>query len=274
VLRDEHVTHAFLVPVQITRLLAEPDFDHCVQGSDTLKFCAGSPLPVAAKREVLSRWPGGLVENYGLTEGAPATFLFAHLYPDKLGSVGTVVPGGELRIVDEFNHELPAGQTGEVVGRTPAMMDGYFNRDDLTRELEWFDASGCRFFCSGDLGRIDSDGFLYLMGRKKDIIISGGMNIYASDIEEVLLTHPEVAEAAVIGIPSERWGETPLALIVKRKSSAIDHAALCDWVNSRLGKTQRVSAVEFRENLPRGSLDKILKNELREPYWANNGTPK
>jgi len=150
-------------------------------------------------------------------------------------------------------------------------MDGYFNRDDLTAELEWFDESGRRYFRSGDLGRLDGDGFLYLMGRKKDVIISGGMNIYASDIEDVLLKHPEASEAAVIGIPSEQWGETPLALIVPRDSSAIDETAMRDWANARLGKTQRLSAVEFRESLPRGTLDKVLKNELREPYWNDSG---
>jgi len=270
----EGITHAFLVPVQLTRLLAEPDFDQHVRGTETLKLCAGSPLPVSTKREVLRRWPGGLAENYGLTEGAPTTLLFAHLHPEKLESVGPVTPGGELRIINDSGHELATGQTGEVVGRTAAMMEGYFNRADLTAELEWFDESGQRYFRSGDYGYLDSDGFLYLMGRKKDVIISGGMNIYASDIEEVLLRHPEVDEAAVIGIPSEQWGETPLALVVIRQNGAIGQTALRDWVNSRLGKTQRVSVLEFRESLPRGTLDKVLKNELRNPYWVVNGASK
>jgi acyl-CoA synthetase (AMP-forming)/AMP-acid ligase II len=270
-LRDDQVTHAFLVPVQITRLLADVDFDQYVQGGETMKLCAGSPLPVSVKRELLRRWPGGLVENYGLTEGAPTTLLFADLHPQKLESVGSVVPGGEIRIINEEGRELPHGETGEVVGRTEAMMDGYLNRADLTAELEWIDESGRRFFRSGDFGRLDSDGFLYLMGRKKDVIISGGMNIYASDIEEVLMTHPEVAEAAVIGIPSEQWGETPLALIVLPEGSDIGRAALRDWANARLGKAQRLHAVEFRASLPRGTLDKVLKNELRQPYWPGHG---
>jgi long-chain acyl-CoA synthetase len=147
------------------------------------------------------------------------------------------------------------------------MMDGYHHHADLTCDLEWFDATGKRFFRSGDLGRLDQEGFLYLAGRKKDVIISGGMNIYATDIEEVLSTHPAVVEAAVIGVPSERWGETPLALVVIRKGMDIGRAALQDWANARLGKTQRLSAVEFRQNLPRGTLDKVLKKELRQAYW-------
>jgi len=114
--RDERVTHAFLVPVQLTRLLMEPDFDQSVKGTETLKLCAGSPLLVSSKWEVLRRWPGGLVENYGLTEGAPTTLLFAHLNPEKLESVGSVTPGGELRIIDDSGRELPLGETGEVGG--------------------------------------------------------------------------------------------------------------------------------------------------------------
>ena len=270
-LREEGVTHAFLVPVQVTRLLAEPDFDRSVKDTETMKLCAGSPLPVSAKREVLRRWPGGLIENYGMTEGAPSTLLFAHLHPDKLESVGCAMEGGELRILDDEGRELPPGEVGEVVGRTTAMTDGYLNHPDLTAQMEWIDEAGGRFFRSGDLGRLDDDGFLYLMGRKKDLIISGGMNVYPSDIEQVLLTHPEVAEAAVIGVPSERWGETPLALVVLRAGTTTDEEQLENWANTRLGKAQRVSAVELRESLPRGALDKVLKRELRRPYWVGRG---
>jgi acyl-CoA synthetase (AMP-forming)/AMP-acid ligase II len=225
-------------------------------------------LPASVKQEVLKRWPGPLIEHYGQTEGAPTTLLFAHLHPDKLDSVGVVTPGGELRIIDDKGRELPIGETGEVVGRTGAMMEGYFNRADLTAELEWYDESGLRFFRSGDLGRLDSDGFLYLSGRKKDVIISGGMNVYACDIEEVLLSHPDVSQAAVIGIPSARWGETPLAIVVTREGKSITPEELKTWANARLGKAQRIHAVEFRESLPRGTLDKVLKNELRQPYWT------
>jgi acyl-CoA synthetase (AMP-forming)/AMP-acid ligase II len=269
--RRDRVTHALLVPAQIRQLLAQPDFDRSVRNRPALKLSAGSPLSVRTKRELMRRWPGGLIENYGLTEGAPTTLLFAHLHPDRLDSVGTVLPGGEIRIIDDAGRELPTGETGEVVGHTMAMMDAYHNRPEATAELEWFDPEGKRFFRSGDVGCLDTDGFLYLKGRKKDVVISGGLNIYAKDIEDVLTGHPDVLEAAVIGVPSERWGETPLALVVMREDSVVGEGELQDWANARLDKTQRLSAVEFRDTLPRGNLDKVLKNELRKPYWPAGG---
>lgn len=272
--RRDRVTHAVLVPAQIQRLMAHADFNRSVRDRPALKLSAGSPLSATTKRELMRRWPGGLVENYGLTEGAPTTLLFAHRHPDKLDSVGTVVPGGEIRIIDEAGRELPTGRTGEVVGHTGAMMDRYHGQPESTAALEWYDEEAKRFFRSGDLGCLDHDGFLYLKGRKKDVIISGGLNIYAADIEDVLTSHPEVAEAAVIGVPSERWGETPLALVVMHKDSVVGESELREWANARLGRTQRLSAVEFRDALPRGNLDKVLKNELRKPYWPAAGTDR
>jgi len=148
------------------------------------------------------------------------------------------------------------------------MMRGYLNRDDLTRELLWQSPEGEWFYRSGDMGRLDEDGFLYVLDRRKDMIISGGFNIYAADLEQVLLQHPAVADAAVIGIPSSQWGETPLGLVVPRTGAAVTEAELLAWANERLGKTQRLSAVEFRSELPRSTIGKVLKRELRAPYWA------
>jgi acyl-CoA synthetase (AMP-forming)/AMP-acid ligase II len=137
--------------------------------------------------------------------------------------------------------------------------------------MAWHDAEGRLYLRTGDMGRFDEDGFLTLLDRKKDMIISGGFNIYAADLEAVLMGHPAVAEAAVIGVPSEQWGETPLALVVPRAGRRVDTEELRAWANERLGKAQRISAVELRDALPRSSIGKILKRELRAPYWSQRG---
>src|SRR5262249_50681315 len=121
---------------------------------------------------------------------------------------------------------------------------------------------------TGDIGKLDEEGFLYILDRKKDMIISGGVNVYASDLEEVIASHPDVAEVAVIAIPHEKWGETPLALVVLRQGARVETGDLQSCGNERLGKHQRVAAVEFRPELPRNALGKVLKRELREPYWS------
>lgn len=261
------VTHAMLVPVQYQRLLARPEFDQTDLSSFKTKFTAGSPMDAGLKREILNRWPGRLVELYGLTEGGPGTVLDASAHPDKLHTVGKPGLSVDLRILDENNNCLGPGKVGEVVGRSPLMMmKGYHKQPDKTEELVWKDENGDVFYRSGDYGKIDEDGFLILLDRKKDMIISGGFNIYAADIEAVLYKHPAVQEAAVIGVPS-KWGESPLAIIVKKPGADVDEDGLMAWANERLSKTARLHAVEFRSELPRNTLGKIMKQELRAPYW-------
>jgi len=145
-------------------------------------------------------------------------------------------------------------------------MIGYHKQPAKTAEAEWHDATGKRFIRTGDIGRFDKDGFLILMDRKKDMIISGGFNVYPSDLEAVLLRHQEVAEAAVVGVPSERWGETPVAFVVLRRQDALPAKALLDWTNGQLGKTQRLAALELVESLPRSGIGKVLKRQLRDAY--------
>jgi acyl-CoA synthetase (AMP-forming)/AMP-acid ligase II len=261
-------THAMLVPVQYRRLLDDPDFDRFDLSSYRVKFSTSAPLKADLKREILDRWPGRLIEIYGMTEGGGTVILDAGAYPDKLDTVGQPAEGTDIRIIDDDGNELPVGETGEVVGRSVATMSGYYNRPDATEAATWHDAEGNAYVRTGDYGRFDEDGFLHLLDRKKDVIISGGFNIYASDLETVLLRHEAVADAAVIGVPSERWGETPLALVVRKPGADDDPDAIADWVNARVGKTQRLSAVELRDDLPRSTIGKILKRELRAPYWA------
>src|SRR5690606_2844033 len=260
------LTVAMLGPVQYERILALPEFDQYDLSSYQLKLSTSAPLHGRVVAEAMRRWPGNLREMYGLTEGGISAGLDCGAYPDKWDSVGQPTEGAEIRIISEDGRELPQGEIGEVVGRAGAMMRGYHNRPEQTAEMLWTSPEGTVLYRSGDMGRFDEDGFLYLLDRRKDMIISGGFNIYAVDLEKVLLAHPAVADATVIGIPSMQWGETPLGLVVRRDES-ISEAELLAWANERLGKAQRLSGVEFREELPRSTIGKVLKRELRAPYW-------
>jgi acyl-CoA synthetase (AMP-forming)/AMP-acid ligase II len=264
----ERVTHAMLVPVQYQRILAHPDFDKYDLASFKAKLSTSAPLRAHIKADALKRWPGRLIEIYGLTEGGGSCTLEANLFPDKLHTVGKPGLGSEIVVLDEQGRVLPQGEVGELVGRAQIMMKGYYKHEDKTRDLFWYDKDGRLFFKSGDMGKIDEDGFVVLLDRKKDMIISGGFNVYAADIEVLLLKHPEVADVAVIGIPSEQWGESPMALCVRRDGVTTSEAEIKEWANGQLSKTQRLVAVEFRDSLPRNTIGKIMKRELREPYWV------
>ncbi|MFT6444965.1 Acyl-CoA synthetase (AMP-forming)/AMP-acid ligase II [Sulfitobacter pontiacus] len=268
IVQREKITHTMLVPVQYKRIMDVADFDAFDLSSMQVKFSTSAPLRAEVKADVLARFPGKLLEYYGLTEGGGVTVLNSAEHPDKLHTVGQPAPGNEIRLIDETGAEVPKGTVGEICGRGPTMMAGYFGRDDLTADYIWRDAAGNVFFRSGDMGRFDEDGFLILSDRKKDMIISGGLNIYADDLELVLLADPDVTDAAVIGVPSDAWGETPYGLVVLREGATRSGEDICADANAKLGKSQRLSAVELREELPRSSIGKILKKELRAPFWA------
>jgi long-chain acyl-CoA synthetase len=257
-------THAMLVPVQYRRIMECPDFGDYDLSSYLVKFSTSAPFSAALKAEVLRRWPGGLVEYYGMTEGGGSTMLVAHEFPHKLHTVGQPMPGHDIRLIDADGGEVAQGEIGEVVGSSGTIMTGYHNQPEKTREAEWRDAEGRRFIHTGDIGRFDKDGFLILLDRSKDVIISGGFNIYPSDIEAELTRHEEVVEAAVVGVPSERWGETPVGFVTLRNSASVDGPALLKWVNTRVGKTQRLSELTILDTLPRNAIGKILKRELRD----------
>jgi long-chain acyl-CoA synthetase len=265
---QHRASHTMLVPVQYQRLMASPRFGEHDLSSFRMKFCTSAPFAAALKADVLARWPGGLVEFYGMTEGGGTCILAAHEHPDKLHTVGTPAEGHDIRLIDESGRELPKGSTGEVVGHSAGMMAGYHGQPERTAEAEWFDATGKRFIRTGDVGRFDDDGFLTLVDRRKDMIISGGFNLYPSDLEAVLREHPAVADAAVAGVPSERWGETPAAWVVAREGSTIDAEALRAWANERLGKTQRIAFLNVTDELPRSAIGKVLKRELRDRFVA------
>ncbi len=258
----ERATNVMLVPVQYRRLMALPAFDQYDLSSFVMKYCTSAPFAAELKTDVLKRWPGGLVEIYGLTEGGGTCLLQAHKFPDKLHTVGQPAPGHDMRVIDEDGKELPPGSIGEIVGRSAAMMTGYNNRPDATTSMHWHDADGNLFYRHGDIGRFDEDGFLILMDRAKDMIISGGFNIYPSDLEAKLLEYDGVVEAAVVGAPSDDWGETPVGFVVLRPGVTAD--AVLASVNAMLGKTQRINRLVVLDALPRSAIGKVLKRELRD----------
>ena len=261
-IESERITHGNFVPLQLERMLALPDLDSFrLDTLDTL-MCCGSPLPLAVKREFPRRTGCNLIELYGLTEGV-CTILSPEDFLAKTASVGKPFLGTELRILGEDDRELPAGATGEIVGYSPLLMQGYHDRDEASREATWTDADGRRWLRTGDLGMLDADGFLYVVDRKKDMILSGAQNVYPADIEQVMRTHPDVAEVAVVAARSRKWGETPVAFVVPRPGSGRDSDELMQWTNARLGRQQRIADVLWRDSLPRNANGKILKRELR-----------
>ena len=264
--QKHRATHAMLVPVQYRRIMERPDFDTYDLGSYVLKFSTSAPFAPEVKADVLKRWPGGLIEFYGMTEGGGSCMLVAHEHPDKLHTVGKPMNGHDIRLIDEDGKEVPQGHVGEVVGRSGAMMVGYHNQPGKTRDAEWYSPEGLRFIRTGDIGRFDEDGFLTLMDRKKDMIISGGFNIYPSDLELELGKHPDVLESAVVGVPSDKWGETPVAYVTLRPGRAISAEELKAWMNARVGKTQRLADLVFMDTLPRSHIGKVLKKDLRDDY--------
>ena len=264
---EQHrVTHAMLVPVQYRRLMERPDFDSYDLSAFEMKFSTSAPFGAALKADILKRWPGGLIEYYGMTEGGGSCGLAAHEHPDKLHTVGRPLPGHDMRLIDEDGRQVPQGEIGEVVGRSGAMMVGYHNQPGKTSEAEWWSPEGLRFIRTGDVGRFDEDGFLTLMDRKKDMIISGGFNIYPSDLEAELTRHEAVLEAAVVGVPSDAWGETPVAFVALKPGAGVGADELKAWLNGKVGKTQRLADLQLVDALPRSHIGKVMKREMRDAY--------
>jgi len=262
--QEFRVTHTMLVPVQYQRLMDFEHFDDYDLSNLRVKNCTSAPFSAELKAEVLKRMPGALIEAYGMTEGGVVCVLLAHAHPDKLHTVGVPHGGSEVITIDENLKRLPIGEMGELVGRSGTMMSGYQNQPEKTEEATWYDENGERWQRMGDIGRVDEEGFVTLMGRAKDMIISGGFNIYPRDLEEALLQQPGVADAAVIGVESRQWGETPLGFVVAEKGVELDVQAVMASANAELGKTQRLSEVRLIEELPRSHIGKILKTELRD----------
>jgi len=258
---EEKVTHIMTVPSQIIALLAEPDF-HETYLPDLEMICSvGAPLHLEHKEELDRRLPHRFYELYGLTEGF-ITILDRDDFPRKPGSVGIPPPLYEMRIVDNDGKDLPPGEVGEIVGRGPVTMPGYYKRPDLTAK-----AINDGWLYSGDLGYVDDDGFLFLVDRKKDLIISGGVNVYPRDIEEVVIQHPAVTDVAVFGVPDDRWGEAPVAAVRLDPASPASAEAIRDWANERVNaRFQKIREIVVLEQFPLSVAGKTLRRVIRDGY--------
>ncbi|WP_241505924.1 class I adenylate-forming enzyme family protein [Parahaliea mediterranea] len=260
----ERITHTAMVPIQFQRVVeAMGQREHDVSSLQAMMSC-GSPLHERLKRSIFQAFPCGIIELYGLTEGIITT-LDTEDAEGRWSSVGKPLLGTDICIVDEGGRKLGPGESGEVVSRGRITMPGYLGRDEASREAEYIDDNGVQWLRSGDIGMVDEAGFLYIVDRKKDMILSGGQNVYPQDIEAVLVEHPAVDDVAVIGATSQRWGETPVALVVAVSGGA-DAGAIRAWANERLGKQQRLSDVILVDELPRNPNGKILKRELRRTF--------
>ncbi|WP_197373328.1 long-chain-fatty-acid--CoA ligase [Mycolicibacterium baixiangningiae] len=259
----------FLVPAVLAKVLdAGPD---AVKLFGALKtFCYGaSPMPLPLLRQALEAWPDtDFIQVYGLTE---VCGVISHLmpeahrdteHPERLVSAGQLIPKAELRVADaDTGEEVSAGQQGELWFRTPQLMKGYHNKPEATADAVTADG----WFRTGDVGRIDPQGYLFVEDRLKDMIISGGENVYSIEVERVLAEHPAVTEVAVIGVPDEKWGESVKAVVAVEGSTSEEE--LTAWCRERLARYKCPRTVDIVDELPRNPTGKILKKELRKPFW-------
>jgi fatty-acyl-CoA synthase len=265
VLAEEKVTGIFLVPAQWQAVCAAQRANPRDLKLRVLSWGA-APASDTLLRDMSETFPGAqILAAFGQTEMSPVTcMLLGEDALRKLGSVGKVIPTVAARIVDEDMNDVPVGQVGEIVYRAPTLMAGYWNNPKATAE-----AFHGGWFHSGDLVRQDEDGYIWVVDRKKDMIISGGENIYCAEVENVLAAHPAIAEVAVIGRSHEKWGEVPVAVVATGaavKDQALSLADLEDFLTERLARYKHPKALEIVDALPRNPAGKVLKTELRQRY--------
>ena len=257
----EQATHVMMVPSQIVAVMNAPNFSAKALRSLRMLCSVGAPWHREHKERLLQFLPGSLYELYGLTEGF-VTVLDSAEFADHIDSVGTPVVFSEMRIVGDDRRDLPPGEVGEIVGRSPMLMPGYYGRPDLTSQ-----AIVDGWLHTGDVGYADADGYLHLVDRKKDLIISGGVNVFPKDIEEIAVQHDAVREVAVFGVPHEKWGEAPVAAVILREAGTIEGETLREWINARVAaRYQQVHRVVILDDFPRSTAGKTLKRVLREQH--------
>ncbi|MFZ3212959.1 MAG: AMP-binding protein [Terriglobales bacterium] len=259
------VTHVVMVPAQIIAILHSPAYDPQKLMSLEMIHNVGAPLHVEHKKILNDTLPNRFYELYGLTEGF-VTILDKHDSVRKLGSVGCPPPFYTIKIVRADGSECAPGEVGEICGRGPILMPGYYKQPELTEK-----AIVDGLLHTGDAGYLDEDGYLFLVDRIKDMIISGGVNVYPRDIEEVITQHPAVQETAVFGAPDEKWGEVPIAAVVLKAGANLDRQELIAWTNARVdAKFQRIQDVVIYEEFPRNVAGKTLKREMRAAFAASH----
>jgi acyl-CoA synthetase (AMP-forming)/AMP-acid ligase II len=264
VLTEQKVATGFLVPAVLLFLTQIPSVEQA-DFSALRNICYGaSPISPELLRRSIQVFDCRFTQVYGLTETTGAITALRHEDHggERLLSCGRPLFGVEMKVVDPLGNEVPAGELGEIVYRGESVMAGYWGRPEET-------AAAIRdgWFFSGDAGTIDEDGFVYIRDRIKDMIVSGGENIYPAELEGVLAGHPAVADVAVIGVPDDRWGETVKAIVVRRPGAELSEAQLIEWSRERLAGFKRPRSVDFADVIPRNPSGKILKRELRERYW-------
>jgi acyl-CoA synthetase (AMP-forming)/AMP-acid ligase II len=273
-LSEEHIARTTLVPAMIQACLVfVPDIAE--RRYDDLQRISYGASPIAEEtlRRAVEVFKCEFAQAYGMTEStAILTVLPPSDHerglkekPELLLSAGRPLVGTELRIVDENDNPVPNGTIGEIVGRGPQLMRGYWNMPDESAE-----ALRGGWFHTGDAGVLDDEGYVYVQDRVKDMIVSGGENVYPRVVEDVLFQHPAVADAAVIGVPDEQWGETVKAIVVLRAEATATDEEIMDFCRDKLGGYERPRSVDFVNALPRNPTGKVLKRQLREPYWAGH----
>jgi acyl-CoA synthetase (AMP-forming)/AMP-acid ligase II len=267
------ITDALLVPTMLNMMFNVPNFaDYDL--SSLKRICYGAaPMPEPLVRRFMAEMPDlQAYQGYGMTEASPLVTVLAEEahdpdgpLADKLTSIGQPVYHCEVRIVDENDNDVPNGEVGELVVRGPNIMKGYWNQPELTAE-----AKRGGWYHTGDAGRMDDDGYIFLVDRVKDMIVSGGENVYSAEVESVLHDHPAVKECAVIGIPSEKWGEAVHALITLKDGQSFNEADIIAFCQERIAHYKCPKAVEVIDAMPLSGVNKILKTELRKPYWKGH----
>lgn len=268
---EENIAIALLVPAMIQAcLVMVPDLDDRRFEKLRSVVYGASPIAPDTLKAAMAGFKSDFLQGFGMTEAtAIITMLNAEDHrravndrPDLLLSAGRPVLGTEMRIVDEDDVELPAGEIGQIIAYGPQLMSGYWNLPDQSAE-----ALKAGWMHTGDAGRVDEDGYLFIQDRVKDMIVSGGENVYPAIVEAALFGHPAVADVAVIGIPSEQWGESVHAMVVTREGESLSAEDLMEFCGDKLGGFERPRSVDFIEAIPRNASGKVLKRELREPYW-------
>lgn len=260
------IRNAFLVPAVLLMLAQHPRTRSTDLSSLRKLFYGASPITEDLLREVASILPGcGLFQLYGLTEtvGSGTVLLPQDHRGALLRSCGRPYPGLEIRVIDDDGHELPPGEVGEIVIRGGTVMKGYWQRPEDTAK-----AIRDGWFHTGDAGYFDADGFLFIHDRLKDMIVSGGENVYPAEVENAIFGHPAVADVAVIGVPDDRWGEAVKAVVVRKPGIEATAEDIVAFARTRIAGYKVPKSVDFVDALPRNPSGKILRRELREPWWA------
>jgi fatty-acyl-CoA synthase len=264
VLAAEKVTGIFLVPAQWQAVCAEQQANPRDLRLRVISWGA-APASDTLLRQMSETFPGAqILAAFGQTEMSPVTcMLLGEDAIRKRGSVGKVIPTVAARVVDDNMNDVPVGEVGEIVYRAPTLMSGYWNNPEATAE-----AFAGGWFHSGDLVRMDDEGYVWVVDRKKDMIISGGENIYCAEVENVLASHPAIVEVAVIGRADEKWGEVPIAVAAVGPQNQLSLGDLDEFLKDRLARYKHPKGLEIVDALPRNPAGKVLKTELRRRYGA------